>query len=89
MRVLITCGDSWASCMPEVLTKTSHTANGATYELQHWSEHRKASGDDGDVGFDGRPDSGIGIVPGDVHLGQFPQEGQSINTRRCYTMFPD
>ena len=79
--------------MPGALTQATHatyaTAHGAADKFEHGSEHREACGDDGDVGFDGRPDGGVGVVPGDVHWGQLQQEGQSVNTRRCYAVIPE
>ena len=72
--------------MPGALAKATYATEAATNELEHRSEHGKASGDDGDVGFNGRPDGGIRIVPGNVHLRQLQQECQSIDTRRGYTM---
>ena len=72
--------------MPGALAKTTYATQAATNELEHRSEHGKASGDDGDVGFDGRRDGSICIIPGDVDLRQLQQQGQSRDTRRRYTM---
>lgn len=70
MRMIITHCTYCARCMPWGLARTTYGIQGPTNELKYWSEHGKASGNDSDVGFDGRPDSSVGIVPGDVHLRQ-------------------
>ena len=58
-----------AGCAGCVCGDISQCIHGVADEFKNGAEHGEAGGDDGDVGLDGGPDGGVGVVPGDVHLG--------------------